>query len=165
MPPPLKPLIRTAAIRPTSPDAIERVFAAVADGCQSGQPWLERVRGGLERVVELFAADPALARAALIEPGAAGLESRRRQGEEIDRLAEWLAPRPGELAEEERPPECVALMSVGAVAGLIGDEVRAGRAKELPARLPDLLFVMLVPYLGPQGAALEMQRVAAQREM
>jgi hypothetical protein len=57
----------------------------------------------------------------------------------------------------------VALMSVGAVFGLIGDEVRAGRTAELPARLPDLLFVMLVPYLGPQVAALEMQRLPTQR--
>ncbi|HSK48901.1 MAG TPA: hypothetical protein VK889_00245 [Solirubrobacterales bacterium] len=161
--PPLEPLIRTTAIRATSPDAIERVLAAAGEGCEIEQPWLERVRGGLERVVDLLAADPALARAALIEPAAAGLEARRRQGQAIDRLAERLAPRPGELFEEEQLPECVALMSVGAVAGLIGDEVRTGRAEELPARLPDLLFVMLVPYLGPQVAALEMQRVAVQR--
>lgn len=161
--PPLEPLLRTAAAPPTPADAIERVLSAATGGCQVGQPWLERVRGGLERVVDLFAADPALARAAVVEPATAGLRARRLQGEAIDRLAERLAPRQGELAGEERLPECVALMSVGAVFGLIGDEVRAGRTAELPARLPDLLFVMLVPYLGPQVAALEMQRLATQR--
>ncbi len=53
-------------------------------------------------------------------------------------------------------------MSAGAVSGLIFDELLAGRAAELPARLPDLLFAMLVPYVGPQVAAAEMRR-AAQR--
>lgn len=160
--PPLEPLIRTAAVPATSPDAIELVLAAASSGCEAGQPWLERVRGGLERVVDLLA-DEALALAAVVEPAGAGLRARRRQAEAIDRLAERLEPLPGELADSERLPGCVALMSVGAVVGLIGDEVRAGRAAELPSRLPDLLFVMLVPYLGPQVAALEMERAAAQR--
>lgn len=161
--PPLEPLIRLAARPAAPPDAIARALAAATDGCEAELPWLERVRGGLERVVDLLATDPALARAAVVEPAAAGPAGRRLQAEAIDRLAERLAPRPGELAGEERLPGCVALMSVGAVTSLIGDEVRAGRAAELRTMLPDLLFVMLVPYLGPHVAALEMQRVAAQR--
>lgn len=161
--PPLEPLIRPLADPAPSPDAIERVLAAASTGCEAAQPWVERVRGGLERVIELLAADEALARAAVVEPPAAGPRGRRLQAEALDRLAAWLAPRPGELAGEEGLPECVGLMAVGGVVGLIGDEVRASRTAQLPAMLPDLLFVMLVPYLGPQVAALEMQRAAAQR--
>ena len=53
-------------------------------------------------------------------------------------------------------------MSAGAVSGLIFDELLAGRAADgLPARLPDLLFAMLVPYVGPQAAAEEMRKVSA----
>ncbi len=58
-------------------------------------------------------------------------------------------------------PENISLMSAGAVSGLIFDELLAGRAAQLPAMLPDLLFAMLVPYIGPRAAAEEMRRVAA----
>ena len=53
--------------------------------------------------------------------------------------------------------------SAGAVSGLIFDELLAGRAERLPDRLPDLLFAMLVPYVGPQAATAEMRRVAARQ--
>ena len=60
-------------------------------------------------------------------------------------------------------PENISLMSAGAVSGLIFDELLAGRAAQLPAMLPDLLFAMLVPYVGPRAAAEEMRRVAETR--
>jgi hypothetical protein len=47
-----------------------------------------------------------------------------------------------------------------AVSGLIFDELQASRAETLPGLFPDLLFAMLVPYLGPQAAAEEMRRAA-----
>jgi len=52
------------------------------------------------------------------------------------------------------------VMAVGAVSGLIFDELVAGRAEQLPELMPDLLFAMLVPYLGPAAAADEMRRAA-----
>jgi hypothetical protein len=58
-------------------------------------------------------------------------------------------------------PANTSRMAAGAVVGLISDELLAGRAAQLPSRLPDLLFAMLVPYVGPQAAAGEMRRVAA----
>jgi hypothetical protein len=52
-------------------------------------------------------------------------------------------------------------MAAGAVSGLIFDELLAGRAERLPDLLPDLLFAMLVPYIGPSAATAEMRRAAA----
>jgi hypothetical protein len=52
-------------------------------------------------------------------------------------------------------------MSAGAVSGLIFDELLAGRAEQLPDRLPELLFAMLVPYVGPQVATAEMRKLSA----
>jgi hypothetical protein len=43
---------------------------------------------------------------------------------------------------------------------MIFDEVRAGRGPELRQLLPDLLFAVLMPYLGPEAAEDEMRRVA-----
>ncbi len=42
---------------------------------------------------------------------------------------------------------------------MIFDEIRAGRAPDLVHILPDLVFAVLMPYLGPAAAEEEMGRV------
>jgi len=52
-------------------------------------------------------------------------------------------------------PANTSRMAAGAVAGLVADELVAGRAEQLPGLLSDVLFATLVPYLGPDAAARE----------
>jgi AcrR family transcriptional regulator len=139
---------------------VEQVFAEVVAQCDREAPWVARMTDGLATIVDRFAVDPALARTAVVEVAAAGADARRLHWNAIARFTEYLdAGR--ELAGDKELPENISLMSAGAVSGLIFDELLAGRADQLPARLPDLLFAMLVPYVGPQAAAAEMRRVAA----
>jgi AcrR family transcriptional regulator len=139
---------------------VERVFAEVIARCDPEQPWLDRVRIGLAAVVELFALDPELARTAIVEVAAAGSDARQRHWDAITRFTGYLAE--GEqLAGERELPGNIGLMAAGAVSGLIFDELLAGRAKRLPELLPDLLFAILVPYIGPGAASAEMRRAAA----
>lgn len=141
---------------------VEQVFAEVVANCDGEQPWLERMEKGLATIVELFAVDPKLARTAVVEVAAAGSDARQRHWNAVARFTEYLEDG-RELAEGRELPENISLMSAGAVSGLIFDELLAGRAAQLPALLPDLLFAMLVPYIGPRAAADEMRRVAAAR--
>ena len=139
---------------------VERVLGEVIANCDAGQPWLERMRAGLSTVVEMFALDPELARTAIVEVAAAGADARQRHWSAITRFTEFLAD--GEqLADGRELPENIALMAAGAVSGLIFDELLTGRAERLPELLPDLLFAMLVPYIGPGAATEEMRRAAA----
>jgi len=139
---------------------IERVFSQVIAKCDPEQPWLDRMRIGLAAVVELFALDPELARTAIVEVAAAGSDARQRHWDAITRFTGYLAE--GEqLAGDRELPGNIGLMAAGAVSGLIFDELLAGRAERLPELLPDLLFAMLVPYIGPGAAAAEMRRAAA----
>ncbi len=139
---------------------VERVFAEVVEKCDGEQSWLQRVQVGLATIVEMFALDPELARTAVVEVAAAGAEARQRHWNAVARFTEYLEGGRA-LAEGRELPENISLMSAGAVSGLIFDELLAGRAAQLPAQLPDLLFAMLVPYIGPRAAAEEMRRVAA----
>jgi AcrR family transcriptional regulator len=139
---------------------VERVLGAVVANCDAGQPWLERMRAGLATVVEMFALDPELARTAIVEVAAAGADARQRHWNAVSRLTEYLAE--GEaLADGRELPQNIGLMAAGAVSGLIFDELLTGRAERLPELLPDLLFAMLVPYIGPSAATEEMRRAAA----
>jgi AcrR family transcriptional regulator len=140
----------------------DRVLAAVEAECDAEHPWLERVHAGLGSLVHLLAADPSLARVAVVEAVVAGAEVRRRQLAAIERFAELLetgrtsvtdGEGAGARVPRDRLPANTGLMATSAVAGLLFDEIQAGRASNLPQRLPDLLFALLVPYLGPRGFA------------
>jgi len=138
----------------------ERVLDAVIANCDAEQPWLERMRVGLATVVEMFALDPELARTAIVEVAAAGADARQRHWNAVAKFTEFLADGEG-VAGDRELPENIALMAAGAVSGLIFDELLTGRAERLPELLPDLLFAMLVPYIGPSAATAEMRRAAA----
>lgn len=134
--------------------AVGRILGTAEAACEGGRPWRDRVRGGLEAVVDLFAAEPALARTAIVEVAAAGAEARVRHSTAIGRLARLLdSDRKGDGGGELKLPSHTGLMAVGAVAGLILDELREDRAADLPRILPELEFALLVPYLGPRIAA------------
>jgi AcrR family transcriptional regulator len=138
----------------------ERVLAEVMARCDAGRPWVERVQAGLATLVEMFALDPELARTAIVEVSAAGADARQRHWDAITRFTEFLEDGE-ELAGERELPENIALMAAGAVSGLIFDQLLTGRAERLPQMLPDLVFALLVPYIGPGAAAEEMRKAAA----
>lgn len=131
--------------------AVERLLGSAEVACEGRGQWRDRITSALARVVELLAADPPLARVAVVEGSTAGMEARQRYRAALGRFARLLEP--------DRPqqrlvlPPNTALMAVGAVAGLIFDELQANRAVNLPQLLPELEFAVLVPYLGPRAAA------------
>jgi AcrR family transcriptional regulator len=138
---------------------VERVVGAVLANCDAGLPWVERMRAGLSTVVGLFALEPELARTAVVEVAAAGADARRRHWDAITTFTEYLSDG-DELAGDRDLPSNIGLMAAGAVSGLIFDELLTGRAERLPELLPDLLFALLVPYIGPSAATEEMRRAA-----
>jgi AcrR family transcriptional regulator len=131
--------------------AVERILGAAVAACEGKHSWRERACAGLAGAVELFAADPALARTAIVEANAAGAEARRRHSIAIGRLAGLLEVEPPPTGPAL--PENTALMAVGAVAGLILDGLQNEPAASLPRLLPELEFALLVPFLGPRAAA------------
>jgi AcrR family transcriptional regulator len=138
---------------------IEQLFAEVEGGCEEDLEWRERVELGLATILDRFAADAALARTAVVEVASVGGEARQRHWDALTRFGRYLEG--GRvLAGDRELPESIALMSAGAVSGVIFEELRANRAETLPALLPDLLFAMLVPFVGPSVAAGEMRRAA-----
>jgi AcrR family transcriptional regulator len=139
---------------------VERVLDEVIANCDGEQTWLERVRIGLATIVDMFALDPELARTAIVEVAAAGADARQRHWNAITKFTEFLQEGE-ELAGGRELPDNIALMAAGAVSGLIFDELLTGRAERLPKLLPDLLFAMLVPYIGPGAATEEMRKAAA----
>ncbi len=138
---------------------VEDVFDAIVAECDGERLWISRVRKGLETLIQIFSLEPELARTAVVEVAAAGADARKLHWDAVNRFKGYLeAGR--ELEPGKELPEQISVMAVGAVSGLIFDELVAGRAEQLPELMPDLLFAMLAPYLGPAAAADEMRRAA-----
>lgn len=138
----------------------ERVVETASADCDQADPWPDRVRVGLESLLQAVAAYPEMARALTrsfpgIRPAAyeryvmllSRFEPFMREGREYSGV------------EEELPGE-VELLAVGAAEAIIFGEVDAGRAERLPQMMPEILFSILVPFMGPDRAADEMRSAA-----
>jgi len=140
---------------------IDVLVAHVSSAFESaaGEPWPERIAAGITALVELLAAEADIARMAMVEVTAAGDDARARYRAALARFTPFLEEgREYSRQSEELPPD-TARFAIGGATSMIFDEIRAGRGPELKRILPDLLFAVLMPYLGPEEAEEEMRRV------
>ena len=136
---------------------IDALVAYVGRAFEGPGPWPLKIRRALGACLEAYSAEPEVARMATVEVPAAGPEAQRCYRDALERLVPLF--RGGrEYAESEVLPPDLELMAVGGAEAIIHDEVAAGRTEELPSLLPDILFVVLVPYVGPEAATAEVRR-------
>lgn len=129
-------------------EAREQIAAAV-----SGEaPWSEQICGGLKKLLELIAAEPARARLALVEMQAAGRRSFAMYEElvysVIPKLREGRAFRPDAAALSETLEEAV----IGGVAWIIHQRLVKGEADEIEGLIGEAIHIALAPYLGESEA-------------
>lgn len=127
----------------------------------AGEPWPERVAAVLTALVELLSAEADIARMAMVEVTAAGDEVRARYRAALARFTPFLEEGREYSKQSEELPADTARFAVGGATSMIFDEIRAGRGPELKRILPDLVFAVLMPYLGPEEAEDEMRRVTS----
>jgi AcrR family transcriptional regulator len=125
----------------------------------AGEPWPERVAAVLIALVELLSVEADIARMAMVEVTAAGDEVRARYRAALARFTPFLEEGREFSKQSEELPADTARFAVGGATSMIFDEIRAGRGPELKRILPDLVFAVLMPYLGPEEAEDEMRRV------
>ena len=113
------------------------------------ESWPEQVRARLAVLLETLGRDPAVARFYLVEPLSAGGDLAARYRDAMQLLAETVRPQegPADVNVEVRDQ---ALM--GGVATLIARRLNSGGAAQLNELLPDLVELVLAPYLGRQEA-------------
>jgi AcrR family transcriptional regulator len=146
-------------------EAYEAVFdvliAHVTAGFESasGETWPEQIAAGLRALVELLSQEADIARMAMVEVTAAGDDARERYRGALARFTPFLERGRTYSGQGEDLPADTARFAVGGATSMIFDEVRAGRGPELKRILPDLVFAVLMPYLGPEAAEDEMRRV------
>lgn len=146
-------------------EAYEAVFdvlvahVTAAFEAASGEPWPEQIAAGLGALVDLLAIEADIARLAMVEVTAAGNDARERYRAMLTRFTPFLEAGRTYSGQGDELPADTARFAIGGATSMIFDEVRAGRGPELRRALPDLVFAVLMPYLGPEAAEEEMRRV------
>ena len=142
----------------------DRILTQATAGCEAGDPWPERIRAGLIALLALVASDPEMAR--VMTRSFPGVRPATYQCyvELLERFLPFMKEgREYSEVEEELPIE-VEMLAIGAAEAIIFSEVDAGRSAGLPAMAPEILFSVLVPFMGPDRAADEMRAASgAQR--
>jgi AcrR family transcriptional regulator len=146
----------------------ERLACKTGEGCSLGEDWPQRVRGGLEALLEELAGAPAVAQLLIGAFPAIGPAARARYQEFVESFAPLLAGGRELAGTGAELPREVEMLAVGAAEAIVFEEIEAGRAAQLRALAPAILFSVLVPFLGPEAASAEMQRAseaAARRDL
>jgi len=133
---------------------VSSAFESAADA-----RWQDRIVAALRALVDLLATEHDIARMAMVEVTTVGEEARIRYREALERFTPLLEEGRTVSAQGDELPADTARFAVGGVTSMIFDEVRAGRGPELRRVLPDLVFAVLMPYIGPEAAEDEMRRV------
>jgi AcrR family transcriptional regulator len=139
--------------------AVETLVRRVTRAYEAEAEWPERAVAGLRALLDTLAGEPALARLALVDIGSAGPAAQRRYRAAIQRLTPLFEEGRDYAPGGRGLPANTSRMAIGGVTGLIADELVAGHAERLPSLLSDALFATLVPYIGPDAAAREVDRL------
>ncbi|HEX6666037.1 MAG TPA: TetR/AcrR family transcriptional regulator [Solirubrobacterales bacterium] len=144
--------------------AVDVLLAFVTSTFESAAeaPWPDRIVASLRAGIGFLAAEADIARMAVVEISSVGEDARIRYRQALMRFIPLLDQgRAASPQGSELPPD-TASFAIGAVTSMIFDEIRAGRATELPQILPKLAYSVLMPYLGPEAAEAEMARIEVQ---
>jgi AcrR family transcriptional regulator len=138
-----------AAYDEVTKQLLTRVYASFeeADGL------VAKVRDSLLTFLTFVAEEPAFADMCIVEVLAAGPTAIERRNATMAAFAELIAKAAAaELPKSKLPPALTAETLVGGIYEVVYARVLQGRGDELPGLLPDLLFSVLLPYLGRDTA-------------
>lgn len=136
-------------------DAVQRLTEELVAAYRSGDGYIASVRNCLDRCLAFLSDEPALAVMIIIEVMSAGAEALDRRRRVLAELTEQLARSSCAMPRPPMGPELTAETVIGAVFQVIYNRVQQGDAARLPELLPDLLYSVLAPFVGPERAAAE----------
>jgi AcrR family transcriptional regulator len=139
-------------------EASKQLLTQVYSAYDAADGMVARVRDSLSTFLSFIAEEPAFADMCIVEVMAAGptaIERRNRTMAAFSEMIEKAAA--AELPASKLPPALTAETLVGGIYEVVYSRVLNGRGEELPSLLPDLLFSVLLPYVGQETATSLLQ--------
>jgi AcrR family transcriptional regulator len=147
-----------AAMELALADAMGRIVEAYSPD----KPWATMVCDAAATFLDLLASRPAFARMALVEAPATGERAMQLYSSGKRVLQTLLDRGRSDPLEEEAIPSSAGRGALAAAESLIVGQILSGNAERLPELLPDIVYIVTVPYLG-QDEALRQSREAEKK--
>lgn len=128
---------------------------------KQGSPWVERISAALEVLLGHLAEHPDEARFAIVEVLAAGPKALARRDAALRQFTGFLES--GRTETSVELPGITSIAIAGGINELLYSEILHGAAARLPSRLPDLMFWVALPFLGPEEATAQRERTRLAR--
>ncbi len=127
---------------------LNRIWLDVLDACGSAGEWPVRVRAALRAVIFSLTEASTLARVFAIEATAANFAAAERQLAALDGFARLLRDGRRLYPDASDLPVATERALVGGIASIICGHLLAEEPRALAAMEPDLVELVLVPYVG-----------------
>ncbi len=137
-------------------DAGEWLYRRLIGAGRRQPGWREGLRAALAELLEFCANQPAVARALLVEPHAAGERAMAQRRDLMERLSHALDGARREIPSRQAPPPVTSSFIVGAIDSLVSAKLMDGDAERAPEMLPGLLYFVVMQYFGESAAWEEM---------
>jgi AcrR family transcriptional regulator len=121
-----------------------------------GPPWSRRLRGALMALCAALAGNPAAATLCFVEVHDAGPATTARRREALRAMLPLFEAAPSELLEGLPFAESLRMGRIGDLMEMLHREIAAGEGARLPRLVPQLTYLMALPFLGPERAAREL---------
>ncbi len=141
--------------------ALERLGERVLPAYERPARWHERIRAGLEALLDTLDEQPRLARLCVIETLKGGPAVLARRRELLDALAATVDGGRGEARAGSGPPALTAESTVGGALAVIHTRLLDPGSEPLTQLVPSLTGMIVFPYLGPAASKRELERPAA----
>jgi AcrR family transcriptional regulator len=139
-----------------------QLLGQVQEAYDAADGLIARARDSLGALLDFIASEPTFADMCIVEVLAAGPAAIERRNAIMHALATMIdEAAAGELTERQRPAPIVAETLVGGIYEVIYARVLAGKHLALPTLLPDLIFALLLPYVGTEIASEVLKRERA----
>jgi AcrR family transcriptional regulator len=134
------------------------VELAMREGAAGALTWRARLRGALKGLLQFLDEQPEVGRALFVEVHAAGPRAVTRRTEAMERAVAMM-----DLARGESEGLAPAISAEAVVAGILAvlhSRLSSQEASGFSLLLPELMYLAVLPYFGPEAAAAEMEHDA-----
>jgi AcrR family transcriptional regulator len=128
---------------------------AMREAAVEATTWRGQLRGALSGLLAFLEEQPAVARAVLVEVHAAGPNAVEKRTEAMERAVAMM-----DKAREEgdgMAPEIAAEAVVAGILAVLHTRLSANQTSGFIELLPELMYLAVLPYFGPDAAAAEMR--------
>ena len=141
--------------------SMEQLWQLTLREFEVADDWTDGLRAGLTEMLSALSRRPEVARVCFVEVLAAGPVAAEQRDEAMRKFLPLFESAPTELPSKLRIFEALGLGRVADLSAVLHREIAAGRVEQLPELLPELMYMMVLPFLGPEAAARELERPVA----